>query len=156
MGTSLVTIGNHKIALKNKTFEELVHEIKSKLNNTKLPDEDFLKECIETWYSGSDADDQRVLTKIKLQNEWTHFPEDDYCPFETDKRIMLNGPHGLEIDFFPNKLQFWNPYDRYWQWLGRGNKRYANKWRQYYFHVLNLFGSNCVIYLSNNGHPLHK
>ena len=46
MGVDLCQYGNHTINFKNRDFEEIAQEIKNKLDNLKLVNEEYLKALV--------------------------------------------------------------------------------------------------------------
>jgi hypothetical protein len=158
MGTDLYQIGNHKIRFKERGFKELTSELKFKLDNTMLLNENFLHHFALEWNSDSPA----TTEEIENKKEWTFSQEDEFYSFDTSRYIELNGPHDLKISIEEFKLTFWNPPYRYRQWFELKNKdgtdaiKHRNYWRQYMLQIINLFGGDRVIYLADNGHPLDK
>jgi hypothetical protein len=73
MGTNLTQIGNHQIRFKDRTFEDIAEEIKTKLNGIKLINAEFLRTFALEWATGSHYEKQSIL-KIKTKHDWTYRP----------------------------------------------------------------------------------
>ena len=152
MGTDLYQIGNHKISFKNRRFKDLVIEIKTTLDNTVFPNAEFLKLFALKWH----CDNPRKIREIKTKQDWTYLEESEYYNFEKDKEIELYGPFGLELSFYENRITFWNPPYRYWQWFEMKDNVFRDEWRKYMLHIVKLFGGNRVLYVADNGHHLDE
>ncbi len=155
MGTDLYQLGNHKIRFKDRNFSELTSEIKSKLDNTVLPNAEFLKLTALRW-ANSEPRNIRNIREIKNKRYWTYQEESEYYSFEEDKEINFYGPFNLQLTFDERKILFWNPPYRYWQWFEMDDDVHRDEWRKYMKHIVNLFGGDRVVYLADNAHHLEE
>ena len=155
MGTDLYQLGNHKIRFKERHFSELTTEIKTKLDNTVFQNAEFLKLAALHW-ANSEPRRVRDIRKIKTKRHWTFMEEDEYYNFKEDKRIEFYGPFDLDLTFDENKITFWNPPYRYWQWFEMDDDAHRDEWRKYMKHIVNLFGGDRVLYAADNGHHLEE
>jgi hypothetical protein len=166
MGANLFTYGNHKINFKNRNYEEIGFEIKNKLNNYKIINEEYIKALMIYWEK-SILDYPEVLKdkvldtifeiKDKKNWEWNFgIIDKDYWENEYGMEnieynaINIIGFLGFEFVFSNDKIYFKDqpPY-RYWGWFNM-EKIVRDEWRKYLFQILNLFGGNRVIYLPDN------
>lgn len=152
MGTDLRQIGNHKIRFKGRQFSELTTEIKSVLDKTVFPNAEFLKRFALHWH----RDDPRMVREIKTKRHWIFREEDEYYNFAEDKEIEFDGPFGLNLTFDENKITFWDPPYRYWQWFEMDDDVLRDEWRKYMQHIVKLFGGDRVLYAADNGHYLEE
>jgi len=155
MGTSLYPIGNHNIEFKNKSFLELSKEIKKTLENSPLPNVEFLLDAALEW-SKSHPETISDNSKIETKNVWTYEEASEYYNYKADKSIDFYGPYDLELSFEEHKIVFFNPHFRYWQWFEGNSFIHRDEWRKYMFHIVTLFGGNRVVYLNDNGKPLEE
>lgn len=152
MGTDLYQLGNHKIRFKERDFSELTTEIKTVLDRTVFPNAEFLKRFALRWHS----DNPRMIREIKTKRHWTFREENEYYSFAEDKEIEFDGPFGLNLTFDENKITFWDPTFRYWQWFEMDDGVHRDEWRKYMQHVVKLFGGDRVLYAADNGHHLEE
>jgi len=152
MGTDLYQLGNHKIKFKERHFSELTTEIKTKLDNTVFPNAEFLKRFALRWHS----DNPRMIREIKTKRHWTFREENEYYSFAEDKEIEFDGPFGLNLTFDENKITFFDPPYRYWQWFEMDDDVHRDEWRKYMKQIVNLFGGDRVLYAADNSHHLEK
>jgi len=155
MGTDLYQLGNHKIRFKERHFSELTTEIKTTLDNTIFPNAEFLRLAALRW-ANSEPRNIRDIREIKTKQHWTFREENDYYNFKEDKEIEFYGPFHLHLTFDENKITFWNPPYRYWQWFEMDDDVHRDEWRKYMQHVVKLFGGDKVVYLADNAHPLEE
>jgi hypothetical protein len=153
MGVDLCVYGNHTILFKNKNVFEIADEIKTRLNNIKLCNKEFLLYyCLFSKYSNYYT--YAEIDSMKGRNEW-HFDTDE---LENEYReygsITYYGFYGLEIDFSENNISFWDPHCRYNYWFEYGTRdNYVNEWRKYYKQIVTEFGGDKVIYYPDCGYP---
>ncbi len=145
MGIDLCQVGNHKILFEKKSFEKLADEIKTILNNSVLPNSEFLRHAALQ----STNLDPKDLRKINSKRDWTYYEEDEYSSFYKNKRIEFYGPFNLELTFEEFKITFWNPPYRYCQWFEWEDQLHIDEWRKYMFHIVALFGGDRVAYLGD-------
>lgn len=151
MGTDLYQLGNHKIRFKKRHFSELTTEIKTVLDKTVFPNTEFLKQFALSWYRNN----PRMIREIKTKRHWTFREENEYYNFAEDKEIEFDGPFGLSLTFDENKITFWDPPYRYWQWFEMDDV-HRDEWRKYMQHIVKLFGGDRVLYAADNGHHLEE
>lgn len=155
MGTDLHQLGNHKIKFKERHFSELTTEIKVKLDNTVFPNAEFLRLAALRW-ANSEPRNVRNIREIKTKRHWSFREEDEYYNFKEDKEIDFYGPFDLHLTFDENKITFWNPPYRYWQWFEMDDDVHRDEWRKYMQHVVKLFGGDRIVYLADNAHHLEE
>ncbi|HAH58547.1 MAG TPA: hypothetical protein DCL86_10390 [Bacteroidales bacterium] len=152
MSTGLYPIGNHKIRFKEREFRELATEIMTVLNNNVFPNAEFLRLFALRWTSNGPRD----IREIKSKHQWTFEEENEYYSFAETQEINLYGPFLLELTFDENKITFWNPPYRYWQWFEMRENVHRDEWRKYMHNIVRLFGGDRVIYLADNSHHLEE
>lgn len=104
------------------------------------------------WHS----DNPRMIREIKTKRHWTFREENEYYSFAEDKEIEFDEPFGLNLTFDENKITFWDPPYRYWQWFEMDDNVHRDEWRKYMQHVVKLFGGDRVLYAADNAHHLEE
>lgn len=150
MGTSLYQIGNHKIPFKGREFKELAEEIKKILDNSELPNPEFLRLFALYW----DSDNPRKIHEIKTKQFWTYREEADNYNFNNYNQIDFYGPFNLHLTFGEGTISIWNPPYGYRDWIEMDDKIHRDEWRKYMQHIIVLFGGDRVLYAADNGHFL--
>lgn len=147
MGISLHPIGNHNISFKNRSFKEIVEEIKHKLDVTRFPNELFLRRFALRWHSFN----PRTIREIKNKKKWTYYEENEYFNFDEKKEIEFEGPFSLSLLFTEHHIRIYDPPYRYFLWFDLCDEKIQNEWRKYIKHIVNLFGGNRVLYAADSG-----
>jgi hypothetical protein len=175
MGTDICQYGNHKINFENRDYNEIACEIKEKLDNLQILNEEHLRflviqrleDYINFW---NKTNDEEILEKIKKYKErtkweWNYYIgkggisiEDDFC-LELDCCVEINfsGFLDFELQFTYSSIYFWDPPYRYKEWF-ECDKEIRDEWRKYMYQIITLFGGDRVIYLPDQGadHILDK
>lgn len=153
MSIDLVVVGNHKIDFKSKVFNEISMEIKERLDNTTLPNFEFLKLSALIW-ANSTPKNVRLIREIKIKKDWSFLELYNY-ESESGVHLQLSGPCNLILSFYNNNIKFWDPLIRYSLWFD-ADEVYRDEWRKYLQHIVNLFGGDRVIYLPDSNYELEK
>lgn len=152
MGTDLYQLGNHKIRFKERQFKELATDIKTTLDNTILPNAEFLKHFALHCHS----DKPRRIREINTKRHWAYSEEDEYYNFKEYQEIKFDGPLGLKLTFGQSVITFWDPPFRYSHWFELKDDVHRDEWRKYMQHIVNLFEGDRVVYLADNSHLLEE
>lgn len=146
MGVDLQVIANHDLDFTDKSIDEVIKEIKSRLD------------AIENWNELISV--VYCNDKSKKQNfNWTRIdvyehiqPEYLAISFETEHSIMLT---------FYRKYFIIGCIERYTDWYiqahnNNGNNSYRNNWRKVFYALLTALGGNKVVYIPDNGIALSE
>lgn len=153
MSADLVVVGNHKLDFKSIGLDEISMEIKNRLENTTLPNPEFLRLAALRWANSSHKN-VRLIREIKTKKNWTFNELFDY-EAEDGVRVEVSGPSNLFLSFYDNKIEIWDPLIRYSQWFNT-DEVYRDEWRKYLHHIVNLFGGDRVIYLPDSSYSLNE
>ena len=155
MGIDLVPVAGHNISFEEKSFHQLVKEIKTNLDHIIFPNARFLRTYTLSLYRDN-KHAVRSIRSIKTNKEWTIHGNDHELAeqyFENEHAIDFNGPFDFILTFDPCKITFCFGY-RYYDWFFQLSQTFRDEWRKYMYQVVRQFGGDRVIYLADPHDPL--
>jgi len=142
MGTDIMPIANHSIIFKKKSYSKLAKEIRLILDKEKLQIDRLYNLSIDKCQDDID------------QKDWKCYIQDNEVGTGKTLEFSWNSEEHFDID--KNKITFFSPTYRYWEWFESMEANQLGKVKAYMFFIVKLLGGDRIIYLADNSHPLEE